>query len=196
VQRIAQSQGVLVINASYTFDEEILKKTARLRPTLKLEAMSPHKLLKSFTSLDLVEEAKLSGFIKRVENILADFDCACEIKHFKPTDTAAIYTKLEESNSSATIKQIKGAGNPFAGALKAFQQGSSKKANFCLNIDNELIQNTSTIGDEFLLKSIVEVLYVQALVLGKYTVNEQEMRIFNEALNNLIVMGMTNFVKL
>jgi molecular chaperone HtpG len=42
----------------------------------------------------------------------------------------------------------------------------------------------------------MEVLYVQALILGKYPVQEREMKVMNEALKSLIVMGLDNFVNL
>lgn len=196
LQRIAQSQGTLLINASYTFDEELLKKIARMRPQLKLEEMTPSRLLNSFISLDVEEEIKHLSFLNRVEETLKDFNCECQLKHFKPTDTTAIYTRPEENSHTATIRQVKQSSNPFAGALSSFGNTASKKATFCLNIDNQLVKNITSINDDFLFQSVIEVLYVQAIIMGKYTVSEKEMALFNEALNNLMVMGLTNFVNL
>ncbi len=196
IQRISAAQDLLVVNAGYTFDEEILKKIGRNRKDVSVELMSPSKLLSSFKDLKPEEEIGLASFIVAVENILREFECECEIKHFTPLDTAAIYTKVEQSTANATIKQIKSTANPFSNVLNAFSKGKTKPAKFCLNFDNQLVQNILVIEDEFLLKSIIEVLYVQAIIMGKYQVTEKEMTIFNEALNNLIVMGMTNFVKL
>ena len=46
VRRIAGAQGWLVVNAAYTFDETLLKKSARLFPGLTLEEVSPARLQK------------------------------------------------------------------------------------------------------------------------------------------------------
>lgn len=58
VRRIAGAQGWLVVNAAYTFDETLLKKSARLFPGLTLEEVSPARLLEQFAEVEANEEHK------------------------------------------------------------------------------------------------------------------------------------------
>ncbi|MNR40465.1 hypothetical protein D3C85_1587550 [compost metagenome] len=50
--------------------------------------------------------------------------------------------------------------------------------------------------DPYVFPSIIHILYVQSLLLGKYPVSDTEMNLFNEALHNLIIMGMENFINI
>ncbi len=195
IDRMADTQGILLINGSYTFDTELLKKIATRYPDIAVKAMLPSELVGTFVDLDAPELKSFSGFRNLVQQILDEHGCALEIKHFRPHDTPAIYTKTEQSNVEQTVNQLKAEANPFARVLKSAAKPRQRPI-LCLNVDNELIQQIATVTDRYLLQSIVEVLYVQAMILGKYNVQEKEMKILNNALKNLIVMGLTNFVNI
>lgn len=66
----------------------------------------------------------------------------------------------------------------------------------CFNVDNKLVKSITGIKDPYLFPSIIHILYVQALMLGEYPVSDREMNLFNEALHNLVIMGMENFINL
>jgi molecular chaperone HtpG len=102
---------------------------------------------------------------------------------------------MDQDNVQNTISQLKENANPFARVLKSVPQKKVQNT-LCLNADNSLVISLMDIKDAYMLRSIIEVLYVQALILGKYTVQEREMKILNDALKNLIVMGLDNFVNL
>ncbi len=195
IDRMADTQGILLINASYTFDTELLKKIAMRYPDLSIKAMLPSELVGTFVDLDAEQLKRLSAFKDLVQQILDEHGCALEIKHFRPHDTPAIYTKTEQSNVEQTVNQLKADANPFARVLKSAAKPRQRPI-LCLNVDNELIQQITAVTDRYLLRSIVEVLYVQAMILGKYSVQEKEMKVLNNALKNLIVMGLTNFVNI
>lgn len=195
IDRMADTQGILLINGSYTFDTELLKKIATRYPDLSIKAMLPSELVGTFVDLDAEQLKRLSTFKDLVQQILDEHGCALEIKHFRPHDTPAIYTKTEQSNVEQTVNQLKADANPFARVLKSAAKPRQRPI-LCLNVDNELVQQIASVTDRYLLQSIVEVLYVQAMILGKYNVQEKEMKILNNALKNLIVMGLTNFVNI
>jgi len=195
IDRMADTQGILLINGSYTFDTELLKKIATRYPDLSIKAMLPSELVGTFVDLDAEQLKRLSTFKDLVQQILDEHGCALEIKHFRPHDTPAIYTKTEQSNVEQTVNQLKADANPFARVLKSAAKPRQRPI-LCLNADNELVQQIASVTDRYLLQSIVEVLYVQAMILGKYNVQEKEMKILNNALKNLIVMGLTNFVNI
>ena len=47
------------------------------------------------------------SFQKEVQRILDDYSCVLEIRRFKPIDTPAIFTKMEQNNVENTISQLK-----------------------------------------------------------------------------------------
>lgn len=190
VRRIALSQSLLVINAAYTFDETLLKKAARFFPTLRVMAISPARILDSFTEAATDTHPAYQTFEKRCNNLLNPFGCICKLKHFTPTDTPVIFVAGEKITGP---KKINERANPLAAVLGAFAPKLQTIPTLCLNIDNELVQVLLGIKDEIVFESIVHILYIQSLLLGKYPVNDDEMSLFNESLYRLIIMSVEDF---
>lgn len=190
VRRIASSQGLLVINAAYTFDEALLKKVARLAPDMKLEQISPARILDSFTEADYKKHPEYAGFEERCNRLLKRFGCVCKLKHFTPVDTPVIFVAAEKA---APKKEVAG-GNPLTGVLGAFAPKVKTVPTLCMNADNELVSLLVGLEDPVVFEAIVHILYVQSLLLGKYPVNDSEMTLFNDSLYRLIVMGMQDLL--
>jgi molecular chaperone HtpG len=196
VRRIAGSQGILIVNAAYTFEEELLKKIGRLHPELKIEQISPASLLSTFHSVDLSESESLADFEKRATAILKNLNCSCSIKRFNPIDTPAIYIGAQEEINAKSTQQAS-EDNPLRATLGAFaKKKKTLQPVLCLNADNKLVHSIIDIKDPYVFPAILHILYVQALLLGKYPVSDTEMNLFNEALHNLIIMGMEHFINI
>lgn len=188
VRRIAGSQGTLVINAAYTFDEALLKKLERLCGTFRLKELTPASLLDNFTPVDYGEEPRYADFEQKCGTRLKKFGCVCRLKHFTPVDTPVIFIAGEKETAKPDSK----INNPLLSTLGAFKSKKEVPPTLCLNVDNELVQTLVTIDDGYVFDAIVDILYVQSLLLGKYPVNNEEMHLFNESLYSLIIMGMDN----
>lgn len=195
VRRIAGAQGTLIINAAYTFEEELLKKIQRLDQTLKIEQISPGSLLNSFHAIDVSSDPQLADFEIRATEVLKKLNCTCSLKRFSPEDTPAIYVAPQEE--IGTRQAVVSSNNPLTATLGAF--APKKKAVLpvlCFNVDNKLVKSMLGLKDPYVFPSIIHILYVQSLLLGKYPVSDTEMNLFNEALHSLIIMGMENFINI
>lgn len=197
VRRIGGSQGILIINAAYTFEEELLKKIQRLEPSLKIEQISPGSLLNTFHTIDPLENPAYAEFEIRATAVLKALNCTCSLKRFNPEDTPAIYVVPIDDGTARTVKQQVSATNPLAATLGAFNQKKKVvQPVLCFNADNKLVKNIIGIKDPYVFPSLIHILYVQSLLLGKYPVSDTEMNLFNEALHNMIIMGMENFINI
>lgn len=61
----------------------------------------------------------------------------------------------------------------------------------CLNYNNELVRRLSEIQNKALIRRAVEMLYVQALLLGHYPLKAQEMSVLSDGLLGLIEIGLS-----
>lgn len=186
VRRIAFSQGLLVINAAYTFDESLLKKAARLYPDLALQEISPARILETFTDASAGGDPACRAFETRCNELLKRFGCICKLKHFTPPDTPVIFVAGEKT----TTKREVNASNPLSSVLGAFTPKVQAEPTLCLNMDNELVQLLAGMKDAVVFEAVLSIFYVQSLLLGKYPVNDEEMNLFNESLYRLVIMGM------
>lgn len=190
IRRIASSQGMLVINAAYTFDETLLKKATR-QFDFKLEKITPSYILDSFKNVSYSDHPTYLDFEGRCNELLKPMGCVCKLKYFTPIDTPVIYVASEK----ITLENSKSANNPLNAVLGAFKPKVEKTVpTLCMNANNELIQTLTEIKDVVVFESIVHILYIQSLLLGKYPVNDEGMNLFNASLYRLITMGMQDLL--
>jgi len=195
MRRIAESQGLLVINAAYTFEEELLKKAQRLDASIQVKEITPRDILASFHELPPEQEIAYFTFLDKASEVLKEQHCEVIVKSYAPQDIPALYIASNESITHSTVK--KSVDNPLHDILGSISpKKKTNKPVLCLNSSNKLINNLLTVKDDYIIRSVVHVLYVQSLLLGKYPVNDREMMLFNEGINNLLIMGIDNFINI
>lgn len=195
IRRIAGSQNKLVINAAYSYEHDLLHKLQKNDVSLQIRQIVPQDILQEFEDAKEVSR-ETRRFLSLVDKVLQKQYCKADLKNFEPQDTPAIYIANEQALSNKHIQDLKQTSNPFASTLQQIGEADKLLPTLCFNHQNELVQNLIVIDDELLLESFVHVMYVQALMLGGYAINKKEMTIFNDALYQLMVMGMTHFLKL
>lgn len=197
LKRVAESQGVLIINAGYTFEEEILKKMQQLDRDVRIKPIEAEDILGSFGEPSATQQAQFLAFKNQAEPILGALNCSLLFRSFQPEDIPAMY--FTSVQIMAQQKQTGlSAKNPMASVLGAFghKKAPAMRPQLCFNTNNPLVNNLAAINDTFMIQSIVHIIYVQSLLLGKYPVSDKEMSLFNEGVQNLLVMGIDNFINI
>lgn len=194
IRRIAGSQGKTVINAAYSFEVDLIQKIKIAFPDIRLEKITPQDILDTLSDVVVSDDERYQQFETRANELLKGQYCKTQLKQFDPIDTPAIYVANDEAISNKNIQNLSNSGNPFAATLHNFIKKEDNMPTLCFNKDNEIVQNLIAIEDETLFNSVVHIMYVQALMLGGYPVNKKEMTVFNDALYQLLIMGMSNFI--
>lgn len=194
IRRIAGSQGKTVINAAYSFEVDLIQKIKIAFPDIRLEKVTPQDILDTLSDVVVSDDERYQQFETRANELLKGQYCKAQLKQFDPIDTPAIYVANDEAISNKNIQNLSNSGNPFAATLHNFIKKEDNMPTLCFNKDNEIVQNLIAIEDETLFNSVVHIMYVQALMLGGYPVNKKEMTVFNDALYQLLIMGMSNFI--
>lgn len=194
IRRIAGSQDKTVINAAYSFETDLIQKIKIAFPELRIEKITPQDVLDTLTDVAVSDDERYMLFEKKANELLKQQYCKAQLKQFEPSDTPAIYVANDEAMSNKNIQNLSNAGNPFAATLQNFIKKEENMPVLCFNKDNEIVKSLIAIEDETLFDAIVHIMYVQALMLGGYPVNKKEMTVFNEALYQLMILGMSDFV--
>ncbi|MDM1379016.1 HSP90 family protein [Myroides marinus] len=193
IRRIAGSQNKLVINAAYSYETDLIEKIKRSHTELTLERIAPNDILEEFE--DAIDDTKrIEEFIEKANKILKRHFCKAEVKRFEPKDTTAIYIANEDALTSKNIQSLSQTANPFASTLQHFKKKEEVMPTLCFNQQSELVEKVMLIDDEELFEALINVVYVQALMLGGYTINKKEMDTFNDALYQFMILGMSNFL--
>jgi molecular chaperone HtpG len=192
IRRIAGSKGKTVINAAYSFETDLIRKIKIVFPGLKIEQITPQEILAEFGEVETDE--RYQKFEENANLVLKKQYCKAQVKSFEPSDTPAIYVANDEALNNKNIQNLSNAGNPFASTLQGFiKKPEESMPTLCFNKFNPLIEDLVSLDDDKLFEAVINVLYVQALMLGNYPVNKKEMTVFNDAIYQLLIMGMSNF---
>lgn len=193
IRRIAGSQHKLVINAAYSYETDLIEKLKRRSDAYTLELLVPQDILDEFDEVKEFDETA-KNFLIEADKYLNPYHCKATLKRFEPIDTPALYIATEQAVQAKNIQSFEQTSNPFAATLQHLNQKEVAWPTLCFNQQNELVSKLLLLDDEVLLEAFVKVMYVQALMLGGYTINKREMTVFNDALYELLVLGMSNFL--
>ena len=194
IRRIAGSQGKTVINAAYSFETDLIQKVKILFPEIKIERITPKDIIDTLGDVETSTDERYILFEEKANLLLKSFYCKAQLKQFDPVDTPAIYVANDEAMSNKNLQNLANSSNPFAGTLHSFIKKEDNMPALCFNKDNEIVKSLIQIDDPTMFNSVIHIMYVQSLMLGGYPVNKKEMTVFNDALYQLLIMGMSDFL--
>jgi molecular chaperone HtpG len=198
ISGVADSQSICIINAGYVYDLDLLEKLPHIFPEITVERVDSSALIQEFDELTFPEREQAFEFIKAADVVLQSFKCSAEIRKFSPQLLPSIYSLGNEGSFQRSLMQSKEIANPlWSSVLSSFEtQGSQKQyAQLCFNWNNPLIQKLIKVDNLDSLKLSIQILYVQALLLGHYPLDFQEMTLLSQGLLQLIELGINQEAK-
>jgi molecular chaperone HtpG len=195
IRRIAGSQGKTVINAAYSFENDLIHKISIVFPDVRITKITPQDILYSLGEA-VTDNRKVAVFEEKANKVLKANYCKAQIKKFEPEDIPAIYVANDEALNNKNITNLVNTSNPFASTLHGFIKNREDLIpTLCFNKDNVLINDLIDLDDETMFEAVINILYVQSLMLGNYPVNKKEMTAFNDSIYKLLIMGMNNLTQ-
>jgi molecular chaperone HtpG len=150
-------------------------------------------LTQSFEELSLQEQEEVHDFLRTADGVLRPFRCTAEVKKFQPAELPALYSTSSEGRFLRSLEQSKEIADPlWAGVLDSIgrrERAAAPAAQLCFNCLNPLVRRLAGVRGRRLLERSVQMLYVQALLLGHHPLSAKEMRLLNEGLLALIEWG-------
>lgn len=191
ISTVAKSQGLIVINGGYVYDASLVERLPGVYPEIEVEKIDAAHLVESFEDLSDQELEPLQAFLHTADEILRPFKCQAAVRKFFPEDIPTLYGTNEEIQFRRSVDQSKEVADPlWGGLLDSIQpQSSYGLPQLCFNYRNPLIRRVLTITDEELLRRTIQMLYVQALLLGHHPLSSEEMALLNEGLLGFIQWG-------
>ena len=120
---------------------------------------------------------------------LAMCNCNVVLKSFSPQQLPALYVPGADCIFDGEMSS-EGFSSFFEGFSFDDEEEDDYSAKLYLNCNNPLIKRLAKSQDTELVKTIVQVIYVQAFMAGHYTMGEQEMEIMNSSLTKLMGYGL------
>ena len=189
VARVAAAQGLCVVNAAYTYDADLIERLPRLFPDARVEPFSAAELPQSFEELTLDERESVFRLLNVAELALQPLRCDVAVKKFRPKEVPTLYSSDTEGTFRRDVERSREESNDLYGdmmdsILTSAPQSSRPVLTF--NLHNPVVRKLAGVTDRHLMKLSVEMLYVQALLLGHRPLSAQEMVLLNQGLLGLI----------
>jgi molecular chaperone HtpG len=188
IAQVAAAQSVAVLNAGYVYDREILARLPEVFPDLQIEPFDADALSEQFEELTLDERDAMFDFVRLAELVLQPYRCGVEARKFRPAELPMLYSTHAAFDFLRSVEQSKEVADPlWSGVLDAVSADvKDSRARLCLNYANDLIRRLAIVEDREAKRRCIEMLYVQALLLGRHPLDRRELRLLNEGLLGLI----------
>jgi molecular chaperone HtpG len=178
---VAIAQQQTIINSGFIHDAELLRKLGYINEDYKIEEIDSNNFIDIFEDITVDERNQTFDFQQEANDILKKRECKIKIKRFAPASLPAIYYSSKNSFDIHLSQSKEVADDMWSGMLGGMKT-EVKYSTLCLNIDNELVQTLIQL-EKSVLKSMLEILYVNAMLMGHYPLNKNEISILN---NNLL----------
>jgi molecular chaperone HtpG len=191
--QVAAAQNLCVINAGYTYDTDVLAMLETVDPESSVERVDASALARSFDELSLAERQAAMRLLRVAEAALQPFRCAAEIRKFEPENLAGLYTTNPQATFVREADEAREqADSLWAGLIDAASADARRQgfAQLCFNQRNPLVQSLLAVSDQELLARMVQLLYVQSLLLGHYPLSSREMGLLTSGLGELMQRAM------
>ncbi len=189
VSPLIEGSSRLLINAGYIYDSKLFRMLEKYNKDIKIDVfdeMSYDKLLETPSEEVVFTMAFLTAAAKEA---LAMCNCNVVLKSFSPQQLPALYVPGADCIFDGEMSS-EGFSSFFEGFSFDDEEEDDYSAKLYLNCNNPLIKRLAKSQDTELVKTIVQVIYVQAFMAGHYTMGEQEMEIMNSSLTKLMGYGL------
>lgn len=189
---IARSSGMTLINGGYSYDTPILTMLNHLVDEAEFILIQPEEITNKLLPMSAEEEVTYQPILAEMNKMMAEFDADITIKHFEPKTLPIIFIHSAATQASRELERsLEETSSVFSDILESIQQEQAPAplAHLYLNLDNELIKKLFTSGKSINeLSVIVNVLYIQALLLGHYPLKRKEMELMNQNMLRILEM--------
>jgi molecular chaperone HtpG len=192
IARVAAAQSLGVVNGGYVHDAELLAKYGEVFPERPVEVVDPASLTERFDELTLEEREEVFRLVKAADLVLQPFKCSAEVRKFRPAELPALYSTSSDAGFLRSVEQSKEVADALWSSVLGNLTGGRERevyAQLCFNYNNPLVRRLAALTNRALLQRSVQMLYVQALLLGHHPLNAREMALLNDGLLGLIEWG-------
>ncbi|WP_145146457.1 HSP90 family protein [Paenibacillus xylanexedens] len=193
IHHVASAQSMLVINGGYIYDSELIATLPMTVHNVRTERLEPDQVSMSFTDVPPAERNQYYDALRLADSALQRFRCRAEVKGFKPSDLPVLFTLSQESSTLRALEKASEESTElFSSILGSLSSGISSAgySTLYLNVNNPIIQRVLTSLDDQMTPIAIEMLYVNALMMGHYAMNRQELEVLNQGIVRFIDWGL------
>ncbi|CAL9361659.1 HSP90 family protein [Streptomyces sp. enrichment culture] len=187
IAAIAAAQGIGVVNGGYTYDTELVELLPTVRPGTTVAELDPDTVTAHLDPVDAAEELALAGFLATARATLAPLDCDVVLRTFRPVTVPVLYLDGRDArHERARAEEQEASDGLWSGILGALRGAGEPRARLVLNHVNPLIVRAGSLADPEQVRTAVEALYGQALLMARRPLRPTDSALLNRAFLGLL----------
>lgn len=185
IAQIAAAQNIDIINGGYTYDAELVARHGELFPLTPVRFIHPSDIGHQLQSLSAAQEACYTNFMRIAGAVLEPFDCSVRIRQFEPEELPTLYLADGDAQLSRQISVSEEVADDLWRDMLARIKPQAT-SELCFNFSHPLVRRMLEHKDASLVRRIVQILYVQALLMGHYPLGRRELELMSEGLSGML----------
>jgi len=177
----------LLINAGYIYDTSLLQQMPKYYKNVRIALFddSSYENLLETPPADIL--VSMEYFLEQARKTLEPLRCSVALKNFSPQQLPALYVPGDSGMLDSVMDE--GSFSSFFEGFDFADEEDSGGAKLYLNCTNSLVKRLHTLREPEFIETVIQVLYVQALLAGHYTLKNKEMEMMNKGLIKLMEYG-------
>lgn len=186
---IAAAQGLVIVNAGYSYDQDVLLRIPLVRGHVEAVPIEDDEIVATLDAVPMDREVWAARFLALARGSLEEVGCDAELRDFAPDIVPALFLHDEDARERrrlrSTAEQV---DDEWAGLLAELDDGGNDRPRLVCNDRHPLIRRLvdAAMEDAPPVGTVVQALYVQALLLGHHPLRVADLTLLNRALLALV----------
>jgi len=191
VASVARSQGLVVINAGYVYDADLMSRLAERR-SWRARELESSDLVQVLGVIELAREMALAPILAQAKELLREDDCDVIVREFSPDSVPAILLRDSEGEHRRERDRERAASpDLWGGLLDAFaSDGPARSRTLVLNDSCEVARRLLEAPGGPAFEAGLRSLYLGALMLAGEGLRQNESAALSDALGTLLELAL------
>ncbi|MDR1450632.1 MAG: HSP90 family protein [Propionibacteriaceae bacterium] len=191
VAAVARAQGIILVNAGYVYDGELLGKLAS-RPGWSIRQLRNDDIAQVLSPVEPDRELAMLDTLAAAAELAAPLDFTVAIRRFAPETLPAILLGALEESGRPGADEADDVAEAWQAVVAGFDREDEPTRQLILNDANTTIQQWGSLDPGSpVFGAGLHSMYVSALLLSGEPLRVREAELMNDALSVLLAAGLT-----
>lgn len=186
VASTAAAQGIGIVNGGYAYDRELVVALPRLLPGVEVIDLDADAITAALDLVDPADELALTPVLTIARAALDPLSCDVIVRAFHPVSVPALYLDGRSARNERTRAETALGADELWSEILGALDAAAPRAQLVLNHHSPVVRRLARIGDPAFLKTAVESLYGQALLMTHRPLRPADTALLNRAFGEFL----------
>ncbi|MGW5724992.1 HSP90 family protein [Nocardia beijingensis] len=186
VAATAAAQGIGVVNGGYAYDRELIAQLPRLLPGVEVVDLDVEAIAAALDPVDPGDELALAPVLALARTVLDPLSCDVIVRAFHPVTVPALHLDGRAARNERARAQTAAESDDLWTEILGALAVPAPRAQLVLNHHSPIVRRLPRIDDPGFLKTAVESLYGQALLMTHRPLSAVDTALLNRAFGEFL----------